>query len=319
MRKGIVASACLLILMLSSNGYSQFDYPAAIQAKFDSFQYVPVSVGELGHDVPGFSDSIGTYVVVLDLDAVPIDDEILIIRYPVSAGSQQIASNAPSGNYPFTGYAFLEGRTNFDLDVQNVVFNLYLEQILPSVVFGFDFEYETIDLMFETDAAALAGYGSYCFDDKLVSIESCGPICDSSLQDLSSNRTPIVCLSGYCCASAEFGLPGFQYVSTGAGNSEVQFEPVTEFDFSQPNFNLLYRQISVSETPGGEFFRSQSFEIPLFQLGDTNMDGEVDLLDVSGFVDCLASGLYVFQCDIDSNLEVNLLDVAGFVDLVVGN
>ncbi|MEM9411343.1 MAG: hypothetical protein AAGA30_09535 [Planctomycetota bacterium] len=54
-------------------------------------------------------------------------------------------------------------------------------------------------------------------------------------------------------------------------------------------------------------------------LADTNLDFEVNLLDVGPFIDLLASGDY--QCEADTNLDgsVNLLDVDIFVNILAGN
>ena len=60
-------------------------------------------------------------------------------------------------------------------------------------------------------------------------------------------------------------------------------------------------------TPGGEVV-----------LGDINMDGDVDLLDVNGFVDALSSSFFVCRADINMDGVVNLLDVAPFVDAIIG-
>ena len=53
-------------------------------------------------------------------------------------------------------------------------------------------------------------------------------------------------------------------------------------------------------------------------LGDINLDGVVDLLDVTPFVQLLTSG--DFQCEADVNQDgvVDLLDVTPFVDLLSG-
>ena len=54
------------------------------------------------------------------------------------------------------------------------------------------------------------------------------------------------------------------------------------------------------------------------EVGDVNLDGSVDLLDVSPFVDLIiAAG---FQCEADINVDnsVDLLDVTPFVDLLTG-
>ena len=55
-----------------------------------------------------------------------------------------------------------------------------------------------------------------------------------------------------------------------------------------------------------------------FLLGDVNLDGIVNLLDVAPFVDLLNSGDYQAEADINQDGQVNLLDVAPFVDLLNG-
>ena len=51
-------------------------------------------------------------------------------------------------------------------------------------------------------------------------------------------------------------------------------------------------------------------------IGDINGDGAVNLLDVSPFIEVLASGSYNSQADINLDGVVNLLDVQPFVDLL---
>lgn len=62
----------------------------------------------------------------------------------------------------------------------------------------------------------------------------------------------------------------------------------------------------------------EGFELPTVVLGDVNLDGVVNLLDVQPFVNLLVSGGYQIQADINQDGVVNLLDVAPFVDLLTG-
>ena len=55
-----------------------------------------------------------------------------------------------------------------------------------------------------------------------------------------------------------------------------------------------------------------------FILGDVNMDGVVNLLDVSPFVNLIVSGGFSCEADINQDGLVDLLDVAPFIDLVSG-
>jgi hypothetical protein len=48
-------------------------------------------------------------------------------------------------------------------------------------------------------------------------------------------------------------------------------------------------------------------------LGDINLDGEFNLLDVAPFINLLTNGLFQLQGDFNGDGAVNLLDVAGFV------
>ena len=51
-------------------------------------------------------------------------------------------------------------------------------------------------------------------------------------------------------------------------------------------------------------------------LGDVNLDGEVDLLDVTPFVDRILTNTFQIEADINEDQEVNLLDVPEFVSLL---
>lgn len=51
-------------------------------------------------------------------------------------------------------------------------------------------------------------------------------------------------------------------------------------------------------------------------LGDVNLDGVVDLLDVGPFVDLIVSGTFQAEGDINQDGIVDLLDVGAFIDLL---
>ena len=51
-------------------------------------------------------------------------------------------------------------------------------------------------------------------------------------------------------------------------------------------------------------------------LGDVNLDGEVNLLDVAPFIALLNSGMFQAEADINGDGFVNLLDVASFIELL---
>lgn len=53
-------------------------------------------------------------------------------------------------------------------------------------------------------------------------------------------------------------------------------------------------------------------------LGDINLDGVVDLLDVAPFVELLTTDVFQAEADINQDGEVDLLDVAPFVNVLTG-
>ena len=54
-------------------------------------------------------------------------------------------------------------------------------------------------------------------------------------------------------------------------------------------------------------------------LGDVNLDGEVNLLDVQPFVVLLQNSGYQDEADINQDGLLNLLDVEPFVSLLAGD
>ena len=96
--------------------------------------------------------------------------------------------------------------------------------------------------------------------------------------------------------------------------------------------SLPDRLFSIEEDEDGELFliagqdpRSFSPSVPgayiirltlPFLLGDVNLDGEVNLLDIAPFVQILNVSGFQDEADINQDGVVNLLDVAPFVDLL---
>ena len=74
------------------------------------------------------------------------------------------------------------------------------------------------------------------------------------------------------------------------------------------NGNFASSWIAATPTPG-------VFESP-FLLGDANLDGAVDFLDISPFIGVLSSGTFLAQADIDGNGVVNFSDISPFINLL---
>ena len=54
-------------------------------------------------------------------------------------------------------------------------------------------------------------------------------------------------------------------------------------------------------------------------LGDANLDGVVDFLDISPFIGLLASNTYLKEADCDEDGLLNFLDIAPFIDILADN
>ena len=93
------------------------------------------------------------------------------------------------------------------------------------------------------------------------------------------------------------------------------FEP-SSFEVDTSNFsNPINGKFSVTVGPSGNQ-RGLFVRYGQFALGDVNIDGQVNLLDVAPFVDAVNSGNFVSEADINLDGDVNLLDVALFVALL---
>jgi MYXO-CTERM domain-containing protein len=53
-------------------------------------------------------------------------------------------------------------------------------------------------------------------------------------------------------------------------------------------------------------------------VGDCNLDGAVNALDISCFVGCLTSGRWCGGCDVNGDGVCNALDISGFVRCLTG-
>ena len=58
---------------------------------------------------------------------------------------------------------------------------------------------------------------------------------------------------------------------------------------------------------------------PICVLGDVNIDGIVNFLDISPFIGALTSGTNQCEADCDQNGEVNFLDIAVFIGILTGS
>ena len=97
----------------------------------------------------------------------------------------------------------------------------------------------------------------------------------------------------------------FHTHNQGHSTSGAYFSQVTDqgLIFSEDSVQFLYTQLQLIDLAG-------------IILGDVNLDGTVNLLDVDPFVDLLTIGGYRKQADVNQDGSLNLLDVSVFVDIL---
>ena len=54
-------------------------------------------------------------------------------------------------------------------------------------------------------------------------------------------------------------------------------------------------------------------------LGDCNLDGEVNFLDISPFIVFLSGGTFLEQADCNQDGEVNFMDISPFINILSVN
>lgn len=302
----------LLALGTAPSSAQHKNFPVELQQLLQN--QLALDSNPIGVNVPGFTDDIGTSFAFLDIsNGVEFN---YVLCYPLASSS--LSGELTTGTEVVqSGEIFVYCPGTIDLN-SSAQFLVFFQSVQPAITDLFAIKSETIDLQLLTEQAVTDSFAEYCFFDS-EGFDCVEPACVDTLNNLGSNTQPVVCLAGCCGNGASFRLPGIQYEMNGSSTAELTF--ATSFDFEDPDFQQLFRHFSFSvgnadDPYAEEFFSFQQFDIPLFQPGDTNQDGNVDLLDVAGFVDCLTDGNFVFQCDINGDQVVDLLDVAPFIDLL---
>jgi hypothetical protein len=139
------------------------------------------------------------------------------------------------------------------------------------------------------------------------------PLADVFVVDISND-------GGSSWVNLETVGPGGPEVSGGWIRKQFRIS-----DFVTPTNNMRLR-FNASDLGDGSVVEAavDGFQVLYFEcdepvvLGDVNLDGVVNLLDVAPFVELLSSGVYQAEADTNMDGVVNLLDVDSFVDLLGG-
>ena len=74
----------------------------------------------------------------------------------------------------------------------------------------------------------------------------------------------------------------------------------------------------VSDEFGGAQGEGAISAVRLVLLGDVNLDGVVNFLDISPLIGLLTTSVYQIEADTNQDRSVNFLDIAPFIDLLIG-
>ena len=111
---------------------------------------------------------------------------------------------------------------------------------------------------------------------------------------------------------------------------EISFGSFFDFEANRhvPNVSLFFSSNASIPQPAvrssftlpvsaGNFIKVGTLRPTL--LGDTNLDGVVDFLDINPFIELLASNTYLAQADCNEDGVLNFLDIAPFITILAGN
>lgn len=128
----------------------------------------------------------------------------------------------------------------------------------------------------------------------------------------TSMATMIILFLAGTVAAQQFAIPSYSIDGGGGVSSGGNFEMR----------GIIGQHDAGPELSGGNFTLAGGFlagdNADEILLGDVNLDGAVNLLDVDPFIDRLSTGTFQAEADINQDGQVNLLDVGPFIELLAG-
>ena len=115
-----------------------------------------------------------------------------------------------------------------------------------------------------------------------------------------------------------FSISGFVTESIALTQDNSELGRRTADVTSEDGFGTLIQTSTNSDFSAVDFIGHALIREHVVLLGDTNMDGEANLLDVGPFVELLSNGEFQVEADINGDGVVNLQDVYPFVETLSG-
>ena len=128
--------------------------------------------------------------------------------------------------------------------------------------------------------------------------------------------------------SEDVNINRAQFGSLNGGDS-IDFGPLTQAD-DPNNLSDLYDydidlaagdSFTIAANAGNVGIRTINFTVTTpvsVLLGDINMDGSIDFLDIAPFIALLGNGDFKAEADVDQSGDVDFLDISPFIALLSG-
>ena len=120
--------------------------------------------------------------------------------------------------------------------------------------------------------------------------------------------------------SLTIGASTFDFSTISQAGVEFSATDVSNFDGTSTEIAAV-RICSFGVNYGGYFDNIQIAGVPAGDviLGDVDLSGAVDFLDISPFITILASSGFQNEADIDQNGVVDFLDISPFIQILSGS
>ena len=147
----------------------------------------------------------------------------------------------------------------------------------------------------------------YFFDAKLLADT------EALIDTVILNNGPPGSFTVFDSSTAQLTIDQADDLTVWIGSDQLTLAAITEFMIDEDPAS------SVGFGAGGTVRYTVTYDFTiLLTLGDVNLDGVVDLLDVAPFVALLNAGGYQAEADVNQDGVFDLLDVAPFVELLSG-
>jgi hypothetical protein len=220
-------------------------------------------------------------------DIVDIGGNATPVDFGFSSATGTDYYNGPSGDIQDPTATVYDAAALGNLGVDEAVYDYYVTS---------RFEIQQLD---PTKTYNLTFYGSHKFNSDPTTVYS-----------VYTDNTYTALVDS---ASLDVHQPGSPWLHNQDTNATIS-------NLSPQASNILYVDFIGSSGGDGYLNVLQIEEVPGPSplLGDVNLDGDVNGLDVDPFVDVLLNGPYMLEADMNEDMEVNGLDVDPFVAAVVG-